>query len=117
MELTWHRWAEWAWLGAIVLAVAAGGARAAALEARVESRNGVPTLLVNGKPSPPVILFHAAGAGPVALRCAVTPEWREFVVTFDAPVTDDVVGLHIRNVAPVGDWYVDDARFYEGTPE
>jgi len=121
MELVWHcgaqlRWAQWV-LSLAAVFVAATGGRAAALEARVEARDGVPTLIVNRKPSPPVILFHAAGAGPVPLRCAVTPEWREFVVSFVAPVTDDVVGLHTRNVAPAGDWYVDDARFYEGTPE
>jgi len=104
-------------IAALAIAAALAPASAEALEARVESRGGVPTLLVNGKPSSPVILFHAAGSGATPLRCAVTPEWQEFVVTFRAPVTDDVVGLHIRNVAPVGDWYVDDARFYEGTPE
>jgi hypothetical protein len=104
-------------IAAMVAAATLASGRAEALEARVESRGGVPTLLVNGKPSPPVILFHAAGSGATPLRCAVTPEWQEFVVTFRAPVTDDVVALHIRNVAPVGDWYVDDARFYEGTPE
>jgi len=118
MELALQlRWVQWT-LGLLTVLVATTslGGRAAALEAKVQVRNGVPTLVVNGRPSPPVILFHAAGSGATPLRCAVTPEWREFVVTFMAPVTDDVVGLHIRNVAPVGDWYVDDARFYEGTP-
>ena len=118
MDALQLRWACWALIGiAAVVAGAVAGGRAWALEAKVESRGGVPTLVVNGKPSPPVVLFHAAGSGTTALRCAVTPEWREFVVTFTAPMTDDVVGLHIRNVAPVGDWYVDDVRFYEGGPE
>ena len=33
-----------------------------ALEARVETLGGVPALMVNGKPMPPSVLFHAAGA-------------------------------------------------------
>ncbi|MBT3378408.1 MAG: hypothetical protein HN742_35150 [Lentisphaerae bacterium] len=88
-----------------------------ALEARVETRNGVPTLLVNGRPMPPFILFHTSGGGAGPLVCDVAPTWQQFSYTFTAPCDDDNVGLHINNVAPKGDWYIDDARFFEGTPD
>ncbi len=89
--------------------------RAAALEARVESRNGVPTLLINGEPVPPMILWHRAGGSALPLTCQVTPDWQQFSVTFRAPYDDDNVAVQISNVAPVGDWFVDDARFFVGT--
>ena len=86
-----------------------------ALEARVEARNGVPALIVNGEPVPPFMLFHTAGGGATALSCEVEPEWRAFSYTFRAPCNDNKVGLHINCVSPKGDWLVDDARFFEGT--
>ena len=86
-----------------------------ALEARVDVRNGVPTLLVGGEPMPPFVLFHTAGGSAQAMACQAEPEWRRFSFSFRAPNDDDRVGLHIRNIAPVGDWFVDDARFFEGT--
>ena len=88
---------------------------AGALEARVETRDGVPTLLVNGQPMPPFILFHTCGGGARPKICDVSPDWQQFSYRFTAPCDDDNVGLHINNVAPEGDWYVDDARFFEGT--
>jgi len=87
------------------------------LEARVQSLDGVPTLLVDGKPMAPFILFHTAGGVGQAMRCAVTPEWREFGFTFRAPQDDDRVAVQVRNVSPVGSWYVDDAVLVEGTLE
>jgi hypothetical protein len=86
-----------------------------ALQARVEIRDRVPTLLVNDEAIPPFVLFHTAGGGARPLVCDVTPEWQQFSFSFRARRDDDSVGLHIRNVAPVGDWFVDDARFLEGT--
>ena len=85
--------------------------RAMALEARVESRGGVPTLLVNGEPVPPMVLWHRAGGSALPLTCQVTAGWQQFSVTFRAPYDDDNVAVQISNVAPVGDWFVDDARF------
>ena len=104
------------YLPAIVAAFVFGlPACALALEARVEVQDGVPTLLVNGEPTPPFVLFHTAGGGAQALRCEVTPEWQRFSFTFRAPQDDDNAAVQIRNVAPVGDWFVDDARFFEGS--
>ena len=91
--------------------------RRAGLEARVEVRDGVPTLLVNGEPTPPFLLFHTAGGGAQPMRCAATPQWQRFSYTFAAPCDDDAVGLHINCVTPEGDWHVDDACFSEGTLE
>ncbi|MBM3497466.1 MAG: hypothetical protein FJX74_02240 [Armatimonadetes bacterium] len=90
-------------------------APAHALEARVEVVDGVPTLLVNGEPMPPFIVLHTAGAGAQPKACPVRAEWQPFSFTFRAPQDDDLVGLQIRNIAPIGDWFVDDARFFEGT--
>jgi hypothetical protein len=93
-----------------------GAATAAhALEARVATVDGIPTLLVNGKPMPPLIFLHTAGNGAVPMPCKVTPRWQEFSFTFTAPVDDDNVAIHIRNITPVGTWFVDDARLVEGT--
>ncbi|MEN6548493.1 MAG: beta-galactosidase [Armatimonadia bacterium] len=93
------------------------GAPALALEGRVVVRQGVPTLLVDGRPVPPMMLFHTAGGGATPLVCKVTPEWQQFSYTFRAPVDDDNVGCHLRNIMPVGDWFVDDVRLVEGTLE
>ena len=87
---------------------------ACALEAKVETRNGVPTLLVNGRPTPPMILLHTAGSSASPKVCKVTPQWQEFHFTFVAPQDDDAAAVHIRNAMPAGDWWVDDARFFEG---
>ena len=51
------------------------------------------------------------------MACQVGPAWQQFTFTFTAPRDDDNVGVHIRNVAPAGNWFVDDARFFEGRPE
>ncbi len=99
----------------VVLLLALGATTAAALEARVETRAGVPTLLINGQPAPPMILFHTAGGGAQPLVCDTGPQWQRFHFTFTAPADDANVGLHIRNIAPVGDWFVDDVAFREGT--
>lgn len=88
-----------------------------ALEARVETLGGVPTLMLNGKPMPPFVLFHTAGGGATAMPCQVGPKWQKFSFSFVAPCDDDRVGIHIRNVAPAGNWFVDDARFSEGKPD
>jgi len=104
-------------IACLLLCAATLGAERDRLEARVEVRDGVPTLLVNGEPLPPFLLFHTAGGGARAKACAVTPEWKQFSYTFVAPCDDDRVGLHINCVSPEGDWFVDDARFFEGTPE
>ena len=102
-------------LGLAVLAALLLGAPAQALEARVAVRQGVPTLLVNGKPLPPMMLFNTAGGGPTPLVCKLTPQWQQFSYTFRAPEDDDNVGCHIRNIQPAGDWFVDDSRLVEGT--
>jgi len=88
-----------------------------ALEARIETPGGVPTLMVNGKPMPPFILFHTAGGGPREMACRTGPKWRQFSFSFVAPRDDDNVGIHIRNIVPAGNWFVDDARFFEGRSE
>ncbi|MBI2302494.1 MAG: hypothetical protein HYU66_26610 [Armatimonadetes bacterium] len=90
-------------------------ALAAALEAYVKPVNGIPTLLLDGRPQPPFLFLHTAGEGANALGCDVAPVWQEFSFTFRAPRDDDSVSVQIRNVAPVGDWFVDDVRFHEGT--
>ena len=100
----------------LVLSLACA-ATAGALQAQVETRQGVPTLLVDGQPVPPMMLFHTAGGGPTALVCKLTPEWQQFSYTFRAPTDDDNVAAHWRNIVPVGDWFIDDVRLVEGTLE
>ena len=103
-------------MGAVVVAVTlACAVPAAGLETRIEPRNGVPTLLVNGKPTPPMMLQYMAGDTPSPLRCKLTPQWQQFSYTFRAPVDDGNVAAHWRNIMPVGDWFVDDVRLVEGT--
>lgn len=87
------------------------------LETRVEVRDGVPTLLVNGEPTPPMMLQYMAGDSPSPLRCRLTPEWQQFSYTFTAPTSDDNFAAHRRNIRPVGDWFVDDVQLVEGTLE
>ncbi|MHB8993631.1 MAG: beta-galactosidase [Armatimonadota bacterium] len=89
--------------------------QAQALQAEVQTRQGVPTLLIDGQPVPPMMLFHMGGGGPTPLICKLTPQWQQFSYTFRAPADDDNVAAHWRNIMPVGDWFVDDVRLTEGT--
>ncbi len=102
---------------AVVAVTLACAVPAAALETRVESRNGVPTLFVNGEPMPPMMLQYMAGGSPSPLRCKLTPQWQQFSYTFRAPADDGNVAAHWRNIMPVGDWFVDDVQLVEGTLE
>ena len=100
---------------AIVAALVVVGGSAMALEAHVVMRNGVPTLLINGQPTPPMMIQHLGGNPASVMSCPVTATWQQFSYTFVAPCDDDNVGAHIRNIKPVGDWFVDDVRVTEGT--
>jgi beta-galactosidase len=102
---------------ALMLALVIAGGAAMALEARVVTQNGVPTLLVDGKPIPPMMIQHLGGNPASVMSCPVTPAWQRFHYTFVAPCDDDNVGAQIRNIKPVGDWFVDDVRVTEGTLE
>ncbi|MBU0608641.1 MAG: hypothetical protein KKI08_12200 [Armatimonadetes bacterium] len=88
-----------------------------ALEARVVMQDDVPTLLVNGQPTPPMMIQHLGGNPATIMSCPVTVTWQQFSYTFTAPCDDDRVGAHIRNIKPVGDWFVDEVRVTEGTLE
>jgi len=100
---------------AVVAVIVVCAIPAAGLETGVESRDGVPTLLVDGKPMAPMMLQYMAGGSPSPLRCRLTPQWQQFSYTFRAPTDDSNVAAHWRNIMPVGDWFVDDVRLVEGT--
>ncbi len=87
------------------------------LEARVQEVDGIPTLMVNGEPMAPFLFLHTAGGGASPMRCKVGPEWKQFGFSFTMPEDDDNCAVHIRNVTPVGDWFVDDVRLQEGTAQ
>ncbi len=53
----------------------------------------------------------------MAMACQVGPKWQQFSLSFEAPCDDDNVGIHIRNIAPAGNWLVDNACFFEGQSE
>ena len=63
-----------------------------ALQAQVQTRQGVPTLLVDGRPVPPMMLQYMAGGDATPLTCKLTPQWQQFSYTFRAPADDDNVG-------------------------
>ena len=90
---------------------------ASALQAQIQVRQGVPALLVDGRPVPPMMLQYMADGAATPLVCKLTPQWQQFSYTFRAPADDDNVAAHWRNITPVGDWFVDDVRLVEGTLE
>jgi len=92
-------------------------ATAHALTAAVERRGGAPTLLVDGKPTPPLLFWHHSHGAASALSVRVDPTWRQFAFSFVAAASDANVGLHVTNAVGKGSWWVDDAEFFEGTPD
>ncbi|MFQ6098342.1 MAG: carbohydrate binding domain-containing protein, partial [Armatimonadota bacterium] len=90
-------------------------ASAAALSARVEAVDGLPRLVVNGKPTVPLVFYGTPRLGPTPLVVEATSEWQKFSATFVAP--EDCVGaggMHIRLGGAPGKVWIDDVRFYEG---
>ena len=90
-------------------------ADSAALVAEVRNVHGSPALILNGKPTVPMIFYGSirnGGAKPVE----IDTDWKEFGFTFTAP-EDNVgsFGVHIRlgGDGP-GTVWIDDARVVEG---
>jgi beta-galactosidase len=100
---------------ALMAALGITGGPAMALEAHVVMQDGVPTLLINGQPAPPMLMLLIGGNPATTMSCPVTTQWQQFSYTFTAPCDDDNTAVHIRNIKPVGDWFVDDVRVTEGT--
>ncbi len=92
-----------------------GTATADELTAAVEAQRGVPTLVVNGRPTPPLLFWHRALGGTVPLSATVGTQWRQFEVSFTACTSDDNIGLHVTNPGQTGSWWVDDVDFLDRT--
>ena len=104
----------------LVLAVCAclslaSGARA--LTAKVKVLNGSPTLIVNGKPTAPLMFFGwATGGRPYEFE--LDTQWKTYGYTFTAPEDNQGnLGIHIRlGGSGPGTVWIDDVQVYEGEP-
>ncbi len=74
---------------------------------RVATANGVPQLLMDGRPVRPRIFWGGTGAGG---RASIGPDWREIAFEFTAPRDDDAAALHLRFGEDPGDVWFDDIR-------
>ena len=83
------------------------------LVSAIEVRNGLPQMVVNGKVEVPLLFFHGSVFRTTAMTVEVGTEWKEYGFSFTAPVTDDDVGVHIRNADAQGIWWVDSMRLFE----
>ena len=86
-----------------------------ALTAEVKTLNGSPTLLVDGKPTAPLMFFGwASGGGTYAFE--LDTEWKTYGFSFTAPVDNQGnFGVHIRlGGNQSGTVWIDDVRVYEG---
>ncbi|HOX38498.1 MAG TPA: beta-galactosidase [Candidatus Brocadiia bacterium] len=86
-----------------------------ALSAEVKDVNGAPTLLIDGKPVPPLIFFGSRVGRVPTMQ--VSGQWREYHATFVAPEDENGdVSFHIRFGDAKGDLWIDDVRLYPGEP-
>jgi len=86
-----------------------------ALTAEVKILNGSPTLLVDGKPTAPLMFFGwASGGGTYAFE--LDTEWKTYGFSFTAPEDNQGdFGVHIRlGGNDPGAVWIDDVRVYEG---
>lgn len=102
----------------VFLACLAGVPAAAyGLTAAVESRGGMPTLVIDGRPAPSLWFWHRPVNSSTPCPVRVGPQWQRFETTFTAPAADDDVALHVINGRETGTWWVDDVELFEGTPD
>ncbi|NQT16361.1 MAG: hypothetical protein HQ582_26625 [Planctomycetes bacterium] len=97
---------------AMVLAAAGNGF---GLTAEVKSVNGSPTLLVDGKPTAPLMFFGwASGGHPYTFTLDTT--WKTYAFSFTAPEDNEGnFGVHIRlGGSGPGTVWIDDVRLHEG---
>ncbi len=86
-----------------------------ALEAKVETLNGSPTLFVDGKPTAPLMFFGWASGGGT-YHFDLDTEWKTYGFSFTAPQDNPGnFGVHIRlGGNKPGTVWIDDVRVYEG---
>jgi beta-galactosidase len=87
-----------------------------ALTAEVKTLNGSPTLLIDGKPTAPLMFFGwASGGGTYAFE--LDTQWKTYGFSFTAPQDNQGnFGVHIRlGGNKPGTVWIDDVRVYEGT--
>ena len=86
-----------------------------ALTAEVKTLNGSPTLLVDGKPTAPLMFFGwASGGGTYPFE--LDTQWKTYGFSFTAPEDNQGnFGVHIRlGGNKPGTVWIDDVRVYEG---
>jgi hypothetical protein len=87
---------------------------AAGLQAEVREHLGSPTILVNGKPTVPLVFFGWVGGASTQI-VTLGPEWKQYGYTFVCPEDTDEGGLQFRvGGGPPGTVWVDDVRLYPG---
>ena len=103
-------------MAAIILFASASAA--CALEAAVKDHLGSPTILVNGKPTVPLVFYGWAGT-PAPPSVTIGPEWQHFVYTFIAPEDNaGQAGVQFRvGGGPPGTVWLDDVWLYPGEPQ
>ena len=86
-----------------------------ALEVQLKDHLGSPTIMVNGKPTSPLVFFGWAGGSGRPTPARIDPQWQEYSVTFEAPENDTGAGIHFRlgGDGP-GTVWVDNVRLYPG---
>lgn len=108
---------ETATLGMAVFLLAASGA----LEGRtagVKQVAGAPQLVIDGKPVVPMVFMGIPTGATMWVR--IGPEWKRVQVVFISPETaEDAPGFQVRmgGAQGPGKLWIDDLRYYEGTPE
>lgn len=101
-------------LAALLAFTGAATTAGAELTAEVKEHLGSPTLVVNGAPTVPLMLF-GWDRGPAPTVVKLDGEWREYYVTFTAPEDNaGSCGVHLRFGNAPGTVWIDDTQFYEG---
>ncbi|MGD9518748.1 MAG: beta-galactosidase [Armatimonadota bacterium] len=87
------------------------------LDVAVKNFRGAPQLHLDGRPQVPLSFMGWFDGG--ATRVKVGAEWQRVIVQFTSPEdADGAAGFQIRmNRGGAGSVWIDDLRYYEGTPE
>lgn len=88
--------------------------QASALTAEVKNHLGSPTIMIDGKPQTPLILWTYP-PGRVPKTAQIDTQWKKQTLTFTAPLDDPgAAAIHIRVGQTTGTVWLDDVRFFEG---
>lgn len=86
-----------------------------AMTAEVKNHLGSPTIMVDGKPQTPLILWAFSTPQRASTVVKANPRWQQYTTSFTAPQDDPgLCAIHLRMGGTTGTIWLDNVRFFEG---